>query len=174
MTTLLVQILAHTPRWVFGLFFVLLALGVQQLFPRTATLRKVSLLPLAMTALSLYGVLSVFSQPVVLLAWAACAALAALAVMSRPLPAGVRYDPASRSFRLPGSAVPLALMMGVFFTKYAVGVALSQAPHLAGQPGFSTAVCAIYGLFSGLFTGRAARLWKLAAHPAVAPHAAAA
>ncbi|MCW7539660.1 hypothetical protein OOT46_17595 [Aquabacterium sp. A7-Y] len=170
---MMMQILLQTPRWVFVLFLALLGLGVMQLAPRLASLRRVSLVPIAMTGLSLYGVISAFpDQPLSLLAWAACAGLAALAMLSRPLPAGTRYDAAVRHFQLPGSSVPLALMMGVFFTKYVAGVALAQAPELAAQAGFAFAFSACYGLFSGLFIGRAARLWRLAAVAgAVAPHA---
>jgi hypothetical protein len=170
MSTMLIQILLHTPRWVFVLFFALLVLGVQQLFTRQVTLRRVGLLPLGMTALAVYGVASAFSsQPLTLLAWAACAAAVAALVMRVPLPQSVRYDAASRRFQLPGSAVPLALMMGVFFTKYAVGITLSQVPQLAQHAGFAFGLSAAYGVFSGLFIGRAARLWKLAAAATQSP-----
>ena len=52
---LIVQILAHTPIWVYALFFVLLAFGLIQ--TRTRTVRKMPalLLPAGMTALSLFG-----------------------------------------------------------------------------------------------------------------------
>jgi len=159
--TLLLQILSHTPRWVFVLFFALLVLGVKQLSARQATLRRVTLLPLAMIGLSFYGVVSAFaSQPSALLAWAAGAAVGALAIVSRPVPAGTAYDAATRSFSLPGSPVPLALMMGIFFTKYAVGVSLAMSPALAQVPSFALVVSGLYGVFSGAFLGRAARLWQ--------------
>ncbi|MED5618413.1 DUF6622 family protein [Ideonella sp. BN130291] len=175
MSQMLIQILTHTPRWVFGLFLVLLALGVQQLFTRQVTLRRVSLLPVVMTGLSVWGVISAFAmQPLALPAWMAGAVLAGGVLLQFPLPAGVRYDAASRRFQLPGSAVPLALMMGVFFTKYAVGVTLAQAPELAFHGGFSLGLSALYGLFTGLFVGRAARLWRLAVGDAVTPHTVAA
>jgi hypothetical protein len=164
MSMLLIQILLHTPRWVFALFFALLAAGVMQLFPREVTLRRVSVLPIAMAGLSLYGVLSAFSsQPLALAVWAACGALAVFFSLQRPLPASVRYEPATQRFRMPGSAMPLVLMMGVFFTKYAAGVIFSQAPQLAADTAFALSFGGLYGLFSGLFLGRAARLWKRAA-----------
>jgi hypothetical protein len=128
------------------------------------TLRRVSLLPVAMCGLAVYGVVSAFAaQPLALIAWAAGAALVAALVMRLPLPAGVQYDPATRRFSLPGSAVPLALMMGVFFTKYVAGVTLAMSPQLAAQAGFALGLSALYGVFSGVFIGRAARLWKRAA-----------
>ncbi len=164
MTTLLIEILSHTPRWVFVLFAALLVLGVQQLSARQVTLRRTAVMPLAMSGLAVYGVVSAFSgHPVALLAWAACTLAMAWAIQRRPAPAGTRYDPATQQFTLPGSAVPLALMMGVFFTKYAIGATLSQAPQLAADATFAYTLSALYGLISGLFIGRAARLWKLAA-----------
>lgn len=174
MSTMLIQVLTHTPRWVFVLFFALLALGVQQMFPRTASLRKVSLLPVAMGGYSLYGVVSSFGQPVALLAWALGAALSFFVLFGRPAAAGTRYDASRREFRLPGSAVPLALMMGLFFIKYGVGVTLSFAPQLASHTGFALPLCALYGFFSGVFAARTARLWKLAGAEAVTLHTAAA
>ena len=52
---MIVQILSHTPIWVYALFFVLLAFGLIQ--TRTRTVRKMPalLLPAGMTALSLFG-----------------------------------------------------------------------------------------------------------------------
>jgi len=55
---MLMQILTHTPRWVFALFAVLVVLGLSQIAGRHATLRRVTLLPVAMLALSFYGVAS--------------------------------------------------------------------------------------------------------------------
>ncbi len=160
---MLMQILTHTPRWVFALFAALLVLGLSQLAGRRARLRRVTVLPLAMVGLSLWGTVSAFPrQPVVLLGWLAALALVAALVTRRPLPAGTAYDPASRQFALPGSAWPLVLMMGLFFTKYAVGVTLATAPALALDAGFGWVVSAVYGALSGVFLGRAARLWKLA------------
>ena len=54
-------------------------------------------------------------------------------------------------------------MMGIFFTKYAVGVSLSVAPALALSASFALPVGAAYGAMSGIFLGRALRLWRLAA-----------
>ncbi len=171
---MLLQILVHTPKWVFAVFALLLWLGARQLRPGRAGLGRVMALSAAMTALSLAGVISAFGDSAgALLGWAAAAAAAmALVVRQGPLPAGVRYDAAARSFDLPGSAVPLALMMGVFFTKYAVGVALAMHPGLPRQAGFAVGIPMLYGAFSGIFAARAVRLWRLAARSAaVAPEA---
>lgn len=163
---MLMQILIHTPLWVFALFLLLLWLGMRQLLTNQMKLSRVTLLPLAMIGLSLYGVASAFGQPQAgpraLAGWAVGVALLATIVLLRPLPAGVRYDAASRRFTMPGSAVPLALMMGIFFTKYAVGVKFALDPALAHDAGVALVVGTLYGAFSGTFAARAVRLWRLA------------
>ena len=160
---MLLQILSNTPKWVFALFIALICLGLNQMLTRKVRLTRVTVLAVSMGALSLYGVASAFAAvPVVLLVWLGTTGLAATVVMQRPLPAATRYDAASRRFTLPGSAVPLTLMMGIFFTKYAVGVSLAMQPALATHLNFALAVSALYGVFSGIFAARAARLWRLA------------
>jgi hypothetical protein len=160
---MMLQILAHTPRWVFVLFAVLVWYGCKQLLAGTVSLTRVTLMPLAMTGLAVYGVGSAFGgASMALLGWAAAALVVLALWLQRPLPAATRYDAASRSFHVRGSAVPLALMMGIFFTKYAVGVALAMHPELRHQAMFAVGIPMVYGVFSGSFIGRALRLWKLA------------
>lgn len=161
---MLIQILTHTPKWVFALFAGLMVLGVSQLAGRHIGWRRVALLPLTMLGLSLFGVVSSFAgqQPWVLAGWAAAVGLAATAIASRPLPEGTRYDPASRRFAVTGSAWPLVLMMAIFTIKYAVGVALAMQPALASQAGFAWGLSLLFGALSGVFMGRALRLWRLA------------
>jgi len=160
---MLLQILTHTPSWVFGLFALLLWLGARQLRAGNVGQLRATLMPLAMIGLSLYGVFSAFGESLLpLVGWAAAAVAALLAVQAIALPASVRFDTAARRFHMPGSAVPLLLMMGIFFTKYGVGVALAMHPALPHDPQFAVLVSILYGAFSGIFFGRALRLWKLA------------
>ncbi|AOW14354.1 hypothetical protein LPB72_03600 [Hydrogenophaga crassostreae] len=160
---MLSQILAHTPIWVFALFAALIVLGLSQMRGREIKLQRASILPLVMVVLSLAGTVSAFgAAPWPLLAWAAGLAVATTTLLALPLPAGTRFNATTRRVKLPGSAVPLALMMGIFFTKYAVGAALGMHPEFAQWPSFTTTAGALYGLFSGVFLGRGLRLWRLA------------
>lgn len=54
------------------------------------------------------------------------------------------------------------LMMGIFFTKYSVGVTLVLHPEFGRQALFALGISALYGAFTGIFIGRAIRLWRLA------------
>lgn len=163
---MILRILANTPSWVWGLLAALLALGISQMFTRSASLARVMFLPAAMTGLALYGIFSVFGvNPAALLAWCAAAALSVPALLRRPLPARTRYDAATRRFTLPGSPLPLLLILGIFLTKYAVGVMLAMRPALGGEADFALSVAGLYGIFSGILLGRALRLWRLSMVP---------
>ena len=170
---MLLQILANTPKWVFALFAALLWLGLNQLLTRRLGLSRITLLAVGMAAFSFYGTVSAFSAvPTALFAWMAGAVAVLLILFNRPVPDGTVYDATTRRFTVPGSAVPLALMMGIFTTKYAVGVALSLHPALAHDTLVALGISTLYGVFSGSFIARALRLWRLALAAHAAPTAA--
>jgi uncharacterized membrane protein len=172
-TPLIGQILVHTPLWVWGLLAALLVLGWRQTRGRSVSLARVALLPLGMGAFSLYGTVSVFGgSAAVLGSWLAATVLLLLMVTSMPLPAGAAYDPAGRRFQLPGSWAPMGLIMGIFLTKYAVGVSLVMHPAWTADINATLAITTLYGVFSGIFAGRTVRLFRLArqaAAPAMTP-----
>lgn len=165
-----VPILRGTPIWVWGLLVALVALGVSQLRERTASLTRVSLLPLVMTILSVSGTFSALvatpHRAIAILAWLTAAALAFVLLARGQSTA--QYDPARGVYRLPGSVVPLLLILGIFLVKYVVGVDLAMEPQLAQNTPYVLCVAGLYGAFTGVFVGRAARLWRLALRPAVA------
>ena len=161
---MLLQILQRTPPWVFAVFIVLLAAGIVQSRDRQMSRARVAILPFFLICLSLFGVWSAFGESAAaFVAWLTAVG-AALLVNRRPKwPGGVTYEPSARSFSVPGSWVPLALMMGIFFARYAVAVTLAMHPELrastltAGAAGFG------YGLMSGAFPARARRILQSAA-----------
>ncbi|HSV36339.1 MAG TPA: DUF6622 family protein [Ramlibacter sp.] len=164
--SMLVQILTNTPVWVWGLLAALLVLGFSQARARTASVARIALLPLGLGAFSLWGTISAFgASPAVLGSWAAATIALLLIVTQMTLPAGVRYDSARRQFALPGSWVPLVLILGIFITKYAVGVSLVMRPELRLDGTFTLAIATLYGVFSGIFAGRTVRLLRLALRP---------
>lgn len=165
------HILSGTPTWVWFLLAALVWTGLRQTLTRQASLARVTLLPLALVALSLYGTATAFAaQPWVLLVWAKAALLMALLVLRRPVPAGTRFDLATQTFTLPGSWAPLLLISGIFCTKYAVGVAAAVAPALLHSTPAVLLVGLVYGAFSGMLIARTLRLWRLAAATDAAWH----
>jgi hypothetical protein len=163
-------ILRNTPVWVWGLLAGLLALGSSQLRDRTASLGRVSLLPAAMTLFSVWGICSALASSRVFLpsiaVWTAAAGIA-FAVVA-PGRARAQYDAVKRTYSLPGSVVPLLVIVGIFLVKYVVGVELAMAPGLVQDSSYALTVAGVYGAFTGIFVGRAGRLWRLALRPGVA------
>jgi hypothetical protein len=158
------QIVSNTPVWVWGLLVALLALGFSQARRRTIGWTRIVLPPLGLAGFSLWGTFSAFGgSPAVLGTWFAAAVMLMLMVTRLNAPQGSRYDAASRRFTLPGSWVPMALIMGIFLTRYAVGATLAMHPELRFDANFSLAVATLYGVFSGIFAGRTARLLRLGA-----------
>ena len=156
------QILINTPLWVWGLLAALLTLGFSQTRSRSAGLVRITLLPLGLGAFSLYGTVTAFgATPTVIGSWLAATTLLMLGVTQIPVSTGTRYDSARRQFQLPGSWVPMALILGIFLTKYAVGMSLVMHPEFKANADFSLAICTLYGVYSGIFAGRAVRLIRL-------------
>jgi len=158
-----IAIVQHTPVWVWGLLLALVALGLGQTFPRRVTLRRSTMLPLALLTFSLYGVFSRFgAQPAPLLAWGVGLAAALVATQGRFDTSAVRFDAASRSFQMPGSWLPLVLMLTLFALKFAAGVLAATQPALVRDAGFALPASAAFGAVSGIFLARAIAFWTLA------------
>lgn len=164
---MLAAILRSTPSWVWALFAALLWLGFSQARDRKAGLLRVSLMPLVMTAFAVWGMSTAFgASPMfgyAMLMWMFALSVSFALVGSMRAPQGTQYDPGTRCFFLPAGWAPLALIVGIFLTRYVVNVDIAMQPSLARDGQYTLIVAAIYGLGSGIFMGRAARLWRLAA-----------
>ncbi|MGH1360252.1 MAG: DUF6622 family protein [Burkholderiaceae bacterium] len=159
---MLLNIISHTPLWVFVLLLALVLIGSVQAKPRTVTLHRVMILPLVMFGLSLAGVIASYGFH--LLAFAAWSGglLGVIWMASNRIRTDrVSYNPATRELSLPGSWWPLALMMLIFAVKYVSGAVTAINPELARTAAFTMGSCALYGGLSGAFLARAIPLWRL-------------
>lgn len=163
---MLLEIVKRTPTWVFLLFALLLALGWSQSRTRTVPRSRISLLPLAMLMLSLFGVLSLFGRaPLAALCWASGILFALLSGLKRTSPRGASYSTASGSFTIPGSWVPLYLMMAIFFVRYGVGVVVARRLPVASTTEFIGLISYTCGFLSGVFWVRALAVLRLTKNP---------
>jgi hypothetical protein len=160
---MLSQIITSTPKWVFVLFFVLLVLGLSQMRTQSKSKKRVLIIPIVMFALSFLGVVSAFGKAALpILAWAV-GYIVLVSLIARGFPSiGNGYNPETKRFTIEGSAVPLGLMMSIFFLKYFVGASLGMNAGFTHDAAFPITVSFLYGAFSGVFAGRALRLMKLA------------
>ena len=159
---MLFEIIRHTPKWVFALFFVLLIVGYLQTKRRTVKLKTVFILPISMIILSVFGVASAFgAMPIAFAAWF-IAGLFALAIVLKWRPTqGISYARAEKIFFVPGSWAPLFLMMAIFSTKYIVGAAIAQQLPIISDINFIALVSLLYGCFSGIFLSRSIGIWQV-------------
>lgn len=160
---MLTQILQKTPVWVWALLIGLIALGYSQTRSRSVGLARTVIMPVVMVVLSLLGTVSAFgTTPTVLGAWLTSCLLVVSLTLTRTAPAGTAYQRSTRQYVMPGSWLPMGVILAIFMTKYAVGVTLSMQPSLAHSDAFPLIISLLYGVFSGFFAGRTIRLWRLA------------
>lgn len=152
---------ASLPLWPFFLLAGLVMLGYRQSRDRIVKPGTLATVALAMLALSLYGVTAAFGAHIVpVLAWAA--GFAAVVCFGGPLVAPRGLARQGAEVRVPGSWLPLGLMLGIFMTKFALGFATGVGAHVLQEAWFAAAMSAVLGLFSGGFAARAAAVHRFA------------
>lgn len=151
---MLIQILTHTPLYVWAILAFLVYRGMAAMRDRDVEVRRLALIPAVMLVLSLQDISTKFGlDGWALAAWALAAggvALAAGLAGSQRIAAGG----VPGHVRVRGSALPLVMMLAVFCTKYAASVTLAVAPQLRHDLLCACAVCALFGAFNGWFIGR--------------------
>jgi hypothetical protein len=156
------QIISNTPKWVFVLFFVLLALGLSQMRTQIKSRKRVFILPIVMLVLSFLGVLSAFGRDAMPIAAWALGYIGLATLMGYGLAdGGSAYTAETKQFTVAGSVIPLVLMMGIFLLKYFVGASMAMKAGFVTDAAFPIIISLLYGVFSGAFAGRALRLLKL-------------
>jgi hypothetical protein len=145
---------ASIPVWVPAVLLGLLALGWR--LSRTRTVRPAVLvaIPVAMFGFSLAGVASAFGVDLpALLVWVAAYAAAAIGGARLVSPAGMARVGAL--VRVPGSWLPMGLLIGIFAAKFVLGFAAGVHSPVLHDPMFVLAMSATLGLLSGGFGARA-------------------
>jgi hypothetical protein len=155
-------ILSNTPAWVFALFVLLLVFGLMQTRTREVGQVPALLLPVGMVALSLAGVQSSFGlAPWPIASWAAALAMACALGHALFRDPRVRYDAAAKRYFVPGSWVPLVVIMAIFFAKYVYAVMKAMNASIIATTAFVVGLSAVYGVLSGYFAARALNLIRL-------------
>jgi hypothetical protein len=158
----IVEILRHTPPWVFLLLAGLLVLGATQLRARRVHPLRLWALPLALLAMGTASTLAQLgAAPWAAPAWGlGLVAGFTLARRRRP-PPGARFDAASGRLLLPGSVLPLALIVALFGLRYTAAVAQALHPAWRSAVEVVLPLALLYGALGGWFVGRTAVLWSL-------------
>ncbi len=169
---MLQQIISHTPTYVWAILAFLIFRGVLACSDREVSLRSLFIIPAVMLYLSLQSLAAKFDLNA-MTAGLWLAGMAAGATLAWTLIDGsrIQVNRAAGTLLQRGSVVPLVLMLAIFVTKYTIAVLGAVQPELSHSAGFIAAVCALSGLFNGVFLGRLARYlaaWQRQAAPLAA------
>ena len=161
--------MTHTlPLWPFAILAGLVALGYRQSQERIVKPATLARVAAVMLSLSLYGVMASFgASPLPVLAWAV--GFGGALLLGGALFAPRQLAREGSAVRLPGSWLPLGLMLGIFMAKFALGFATGIGAPFVHQAWFVALMSAAFGLFSGAFAARAMAVHRFVrATPALA------
>jgi len=160
--TPIVTILGQVPAWVWAILAMLLVLGLRQSRDQYLARARLALLPMIWLAYGVWGVHSAFGLSAhTLLPWVLGLVFALKLMLELGAPAGSRFDSERQQFFVPGSWLPLAVMLALFCAKFALGLGLALRPELAANTAASMGFSALFGGLAGCLLGRARNLLRL-------------
>jgi hypothetical protein len=160
---LIYQILSHTPIWVWVLLAFLIYRGVNAMQPREVAPIRALIVPVVFLVWGLSGLLSShgLGLDLALFIVGAAAGYAAGGVLAMLTPApGLAPD--TGMLAMPGSPIPLAMIVAAFVVKYVGSVVQAMASDPATQGEVAAVLALIGGVFAGMFWGRTLALFRRA------------
>ncbi len=161
---MLITILKNVPVWVWLLFALLLSLGYMQSRDRSVSRARIFLVPAIMAPWSLYSVVAMYKSSnlsIALLSWLMGISLAiALHIYLFGSIKSIRFNASTRRYQVPGSWLPLCLMLVIFLARFVSGVTTATQPSVAASDTFTMILCCILGACSGLFISRAVNMLR--------------
>jgi predicted dienelactone hydrolase len=161
MPVFLTMVLLYTPHWVFGLLAGLVVLGLMQVPSRAIAAKWVFIAPVSLLMMSLIGtVMDLGLRVISLLPW--CLALAWVTLLRLRLTAArpLAFDRATGCLWLPGSWVPLGVILLIFALRYWVGMAKGMQWQYLAHPVYLGLMSAALGACSGYFLADICRYWQ--------------
>ncbi|HTT13108.1 MAG TPA: DUF6622 family protein [Burkholderiaceae bacterium] len=156
LSIVIVEVLKHTPAYVWGILAALIIVGRLQLRDQTIGRARLLLLPVALGAYSLWGSASAFGMRwEVLAAWVVGMGTMLLSTRWVRWPRKVEFLPERGVFAVGGSVIPLVAMLAVFAVRYVATVTLILHPEWRSLASVAIVGGLGYGLLSGVFAMRA-------------------
>ena len=120
------QVVKGTPVWVWDILVALIALGVNQMRTRIVSRYTVLIAPVVFLFV---GLMAASRGPIGFTAWALTLfATASFTFFVWQPTGGARYDASADRLNLPGSVIPMLLMLAIFLLNYVINVTLAIRP----------------------------------------------
>jgi hypothetical protein len=157
------EVLGHTPLWVWILLAFLIWRGVNAMQPRAIAPIRALIVPAVFLVWGLSGLVGSHGVGLdlalfVVGAAAGLVAGGALATLT-PTPG---LAPDTGMLAMPGSPIPLAMIVAAFVVKYVGAVTQATATDPAMQVEIAAVLAVIGGVFAGLFWGRTLAMFRRA------------
>lgn len=161
----MIEILNHTPLYVYWMFFSLLIVGLMQRRTRNLSKNRALIIPSILILLSLMGLLSDFGANLLTILSSFLGFILSTFIIYQiqikfNIFSTIVYNKNSNNFTIKGSFIPLCLFMLVFFIKYIVGFIKSTNVELFSNIYFILLFCFLYGVFISIFFIRFYILWQ--------------
>lgn len=148
------QIVQHTPLWVWGVLTILIVTGLQALRPRVLPVWRLFVVPAIFIA---WGVSSIAVRATAVPAlgydWAAALAVGTAIGWITVRLHRFAFEDGARIVRVPGTPMPLIRNASIFFARYGLAVAAAFAAGSAAQGQLLVADVSVSGLATGYFLG---------------------
>jgi hypothetical protein len=155
--------LSQIPLWPFAILALLVALGIWLRRSRAVTPAAAAAVAAAFVAYSISGVVSAFGVSAYpLLAWGVGLVLALTAGWPVFAPRGLMPATDRQHVIVPGSWLPLVLMLCIFAAKFLVGYVTGARLDVGRSAWFAPAVGLVLGASSGGFVVRALAVLRFA------------
>ncbi|NOL48840.1 DUF6622 family protein [Pelistega europaea] len=162
----MLDIITHTPYWVWGLLIFLLVIGSLSLKDRTIPVYRVMPLPIIFSFLSFFSIISMYSGELLLSAMIAnfiFLVVGVLIVEKILISMGIRvvYHRSERRLFISGNGFTLVSVILIFLVKYVLNVFLViKHPSLTDDFSFAIIFGAIQGICASVFLGELLYFYK--------------
>ncbi|WP_259782588.1 DUF6622 family protein [Aestuariispira ectoiniformans] len=159
----MLEILRHTPSWVYIVFTAILYLGLSACFSQRLEIRRILYLPAVFIVLSVYGlIMGQTSSFLVPLSWVGGFAVATGGMYYLTLARRHRYSRDGDYLVAPGDPGILIVSMFFFAVKFWFGYTAATRPEWTAMPLYPISDNLCSGLVVGFFGGRGLAQWSIA------------
>jgi len=149
------QTLTHTPWWVYLLLAYLLRMGIKASQTRIVALKKLFIIPIIFSAMSVHTVLDSFQLTGLAVGILASNLLLGIMIgWYQVYRLAIQVDRQHGLIQIPGTWSTLIIILIIFATKYYFGYELAMDPQLTEDLGFEFAMLGVSGVCTGLFIGK--------------------